>query len=309
MYVRLIATLTALCLASSALAEDVHLYFLGGQSNGNGRANAEDILTGGSPLLASPQTDVSLWYRNTQTTAKPTDLLQSQIVDLAPGSGFGSAAPVYDMEFGPEVAFGRTLADVLPDQNIMIVKHTFGGSNLHSQWSSTGSIYADFLTTANAAIAQVEANGDNPVLMGMIWVQGESDTGGTNATSYGANLSDLITRVRTDLFENADAPFVFSQLSDNQYSSLSSGVLDVRAGQAWVNDNVANTAMVVTDPAQFSTISSTSYPSAIIHYDANGQIALGTALGNEMVTLVPEPTTLMAFVVGASLCMRRRRRN
>ncbi|MFK7788934.1 MAG: PEP-CTERM sorting domain-containing protein, partial [Phycisphaeraceae bacterium] len=105
---------------------------------------------------------------------------------------------------------------------------------------------------------------------------------------------------RTDLFEGVDAPFVFSQLSDNQYGSLSSGVLDVRAGQAWVNDNVANTAMVVTDGAEFSTISS-----EIIHYDADGQIALGTALGNEMVALVPEPNSLVFLGIGGLLLIRR----
>lgn len=291
----------ALCVSTfAAAAEDVHLYFLGGQSNGNGRANAEDI-PDGSPL-ASPQTDVSLWYRNTQGATNNT-LPESQIIDLAPGSGYGTGAPVYPTEFGPEVAFGRTLADALPEQNIMVVKHTVGGTSLQSSWSSGGSVYAGFLTTANAAINQVIANGDNPVLMGMIWVQGESDTSGASATNYGANLTDLISRVRTDLFGGELAPFVFSQLSDNQYSSLGTGQLAVRAGQLGVSQNVANTAMVVTDGAEFSTISSN-----IIHYDAGGQIALGTALGNEMIALVPEPSSLIVLGLGGALVLSRRRR-
>jgi hypothetical protein len=279
----------------------VHLYFLGGQSNGNGRANAADI-PDGSPL-ASPQTDVSLWYRKTQGATNNT-LPESQIIDLAPGSGYGTAAPVYATEFGPEVAFGRTLADTLPDQNIMIVKSTYGGSNLQSDWSGTGIRYAEFLATANAAISQVIANGDNPVNMGMIWVQGEADVSGNAATNYGSNLTDLISRVRTDLFGGELAPFVFSQLSDNQYGSLGSGQIAVRAGQLSVSQNVANTAMVVTDGAEFSTINSN-----IIHYDAGGQIALGTALGNEMVALVPEPSSLIVLGLGGVLVSRRRRRS
>jgi iduronate 2-sulfatase len=303
MYVRLIliATLMALCLASTALAaKDVHLYFLGGQSNACGRANAADIPA--SSPLASPQTDVSLWYRNTMTEPKANGLPQSQIVDLAPGSGFGTAEPVYDIEFGPEVAFGRTLADALPDQNIMIVKQAYGGSSLTTSWSSTGERYAEFLETSNDAIDAVTANGDNPVLMGMIWVQGESDAKSSTMT-YGADLTDLISRVRTDLFEGADAPFVFSQLSDNQYEILIPGMLSVREGQAWVNDNVDNTAMVVTDGAEFSTIFETYG-----HFDTTGQISLGTALGNEMVALVPEPATMSLLAIGGIALIRRRKR-
>jgi len=305
MYIRLNKTLcgiTAWALlvlaAPQSFSEDVHIYLLGGQSNGNGRANAADI-PGGSPL-ASPQTDVKLWYRNTQGATNNT-LPESQIIDLAPGSGYGTGAPVYPMEFGPEVAFGRTLADALPSQNIMIVKHTVGGTNLYSQWGSGGSVYSGFLTTANAAINKVIANGDTPVLMGMIWVQGEADTGSESA-NYGTNLADLIARVRADLFGGALAPFVFNQLSDNQYSSLGSGVINVRNGQQWVSQNVANTAMVVTDGAEFST-----NPANIIHFNAGGQIALGTALGNEMIALVPEPASLVFLSLGGLLITRRRR--
>lgn len=277
------------CFAAPASAVDVHLYFLGGQSNGNGRANAADIPVG-SPL-ASQQIDVALWYRNTQDGATNNTLPESQIIALAPGAGYGGSDPIYAQEFGPEVAFGRTLADALPNQNIMIVKHTYGGTNLHTQWSSTGSIYADFLVTANAAIDRVIANGDTPIPMGMIWVQGESDAGNTtNAANYGANLTDLIGRVRNDLFGGTAAPFVFNQLSDNQYNSLNSNHIALRNGQLSVSQTVANTAMVVTDDnALFTTI-----PSAIIHFDANGQINLGTALGNAMVELLT-PTLIGDF--------------
>jgi iduronate 2-sulfatase len=302
MLTKVLSLLLFLVLAGQSLAEDVHLYFLGGQSNGNGRANAGDI-PDGSPL-ASPQTDVSLWYRNTQTAPKPLGLPQSQIIDLVPGSGFGTSGTVYDIEFGPEVAFGRTLADALPDQNVMIVKHTFGGSNLNSDWSSTGSKYAGFLTTANAAIAAVEGNGDNPILMGMIWVQGEADTGGSSATNYATNLTDLISRVRTDLFDGGDAPFVLSRLSDNQYGSLSSGVQSVRAAQDFVGANVANTAVVNTD----DDLLFTTRVGDIIHYDANGQISLGNALGAEMIALVPEPSSMMMLGMGGLCLLHRRRR-
>lgn len=290
--------------AVSALGEDVHLYFLGGQSNANGRADAADIPTG-SPL-ASPQTDVGFYYRNLLPAGDgQSPLPQSQIINLAPGSGHGGTNPVYASEFGPEVSFGRTLADALPQQNILLVKHTEGGTNLHTEWAKNGRVYNDFITTANAAINAVLANGDTPVLQGMIWVQGESDSGNnTNASNYADNLTDLISRVRTDLFNGDDAPFVFSQLSDNQYSSLSASRQTLRAGQLSVSQNVANTAMVVTDDdALFTTRTGDQ-----IHFDTNGQINLGVALGNEMIALVPEPSSLVLLGLGGWMLTQRRRR-
>jgi len=288
------------CVSSwGAAAEDVHLYFIGGQSNATGRALASEIPPG-SPL-ANPQTDVAFYYRNTFGPANNT-LPEEQIIDLAPGSGHGGSGT--GVEFGPELAIGRTLADALPGQNIMLVKGTRGGSNLYTQWSSTGDDYADFIVTANDAIAAVVAAGDNPILMGMFWVQGEADANdATNAANYGANLTDLIGRVRTDLFGGADAPFVLSQLSNNQYSTLPVGFSQVRSGQTAVASTVANTALVLTDD---DTLYTTRLDEAI-HFDANGQINLGAALGQEMVAFVPEPSSLMLLSLTGLLVARRRR--
>ena len=301
MLIRLLFLLACVLLTGPALAKDVQLYFIGGQSNGTGRGDASAI-SGTSPL-ASAQTDVGFWYSKTLSATNNT-LSTDTLIDLAPGSGHGLVNPVYSTEFGPELGFGRTLADALPDQNIVLVKATHGGSNLHTGWAAGGSNYTNFINTANAAIDAVELNGDNPILMGMIWVQGESDTGNGDATNYGTNLTNLISRVRTDLFGGADAPFVFSQLSDNQYNSLGTGVTAVRAGQLSVSQTVANTAMVVTDDDLLFTTRSGDR----IHFDANGQINLGNALGAEMVALVPEPSSLIVLGLGGVMLLSRRRR-
>jgi iduronate 2-sulfatase len=299
----LCAAICASLLGPLSWAENVHLYFIGGQSNANGRANAADI-PAGSPF-ASPQTDVGFYYHNPlDPGAGQTVLPELQMIDLAPGSGHGGTDPVYASEFGPEVSFGRTLADALPQQNILLVKHTEGGTNLHTEWAAGGRVYNDFLSTTSAAINQIIANGDTPVLMGMVWVQGESDSGSPFADDYGDNLADLISRVRTDVFGGELAPFVFSQLSDNQYDALNTGRLAVRSGQLTVSQTVANTALVVTDDdALFTTRTGDQ-----IHFDANGQINLGIALGNEMIALVPEPTSLGLVALGGLLLTRRRRR-
>ena len=272
---------------------------------GGGRADAS-VIPSASPL-ASPQTDVSLYYRKTRPGATNNVLAEDTIINLAPGSGYGEGGTVYPVEFGPELGIGRTLADALPGQNILLVKGTRGGSNLHSNWAVGGGDYTTFLDIAGDAIDAVIANGDNPVLMGMFWVQGESDTGNTtNASNYGANLTDLISRVRTDLFGGSEAPFVLSQLSDNQYNSLTAGLQLVRQGQSSVNANVANTAMVTTDDDLLYTVGAGADQ---IHFDTNGQINLGNALGAELVSLVPEPNSLALLALSGLMMIKRRRRD
>lgn len=287
--------------ADQTLAKDVHIYLLGGQSNATGRGNAEAIPTD-SPLY-NAQSDVSFYYRRTLVGSTNNTLPESTIIDLAPGSGHGQTGTVYATEFGPELGIGRTLADAFPDQNVMIVKGTHGGSNLYSQWADGGVRYHNFTTTVNAATQAVIDAGDTPILMGMFWVQGEADANSIESINYEANLTDLISRVRADFFGGDDAPFVFSQLSDNQYDSLYANQNNVRQGQSAVNDSVINTSMVVTDDDSLFTVRSGD----IIHFDANGQINLGNSLGQEMVALVPEPGSLALLVLGASMLTRRRR--
>lgn len=268
------------CCSTLASAEDVHIYLIGGQSNGTGRGNATDI-PADSPL-ARPQADVKFWYAKTLTASNNT-LEVDRIINLAPGSGHGQKRPVYETEFGPELGFGRTLADALPDQNILLIKGTHGGSNLHTGWANGGTNYENFTRTVNAALTQIIANGDTPVMMGMIWLQGEADAGNAaSANNYEANLTDLIHRVRTDFFGGEQAPFVLTQLSDNQYRSLRAGHVAVREAQASIVHTVPGTAVVVTDDDDLFT----TRDGDPIHFDANGQINIGNALGQKMVDLL-----------------------
>jgi len=115
----------------------------------------------------------------------------------------------------------------------------------------------------------------------MAWMQGESDANAAHANAYQDNLVDLIRRVREDLFDDADAPFVLTRLSVNQYGTMRDTVQTVRDAQTNVPNLVANVAFVDTDDDTLFT----TYDSAPVHFDANGQINLGNALGKAFVSL------------------------
>ena len=263
----------------SARATQYDVYLLGGQSNGAGRGDSAEIPEGS--VLANPQDDVLFYWHKTLTT-KNGNLTQDQFVDLQPGAGQGRTAPAHDVEFGAELSLGRTLADAYPNRNILIVKYCHGGSNLHTQWAEDGRCYNTFVDTVQAALDKLDDNGDTYTMRGMAWMQGESDTNAAHANAYQDNLVDLIRRVREDLFDDADAPFVLTGLSDNQYSNpQSDDVQTVIAAQTNVPNLVANVAFVDTDDDTLFT----TYDSAPIHFDANGQINLGNALGKAFVSL------------------------
>ena len=279
--------LASLVFTCSSPAEHFRVYLLGGQSNGNGRGDAAElsVLPLSAEGVAAPQTDVGFYWRRTQDTENG-NLTQNTWLDLQPDSGHGVNSPAgHEVEFGPELTFGRTMADNDPSVNIAIIKYTHGGTNLHTQWSATGFQYLTFLSTVEDGLAALTSNGDTFEPGGMIWVQGEADAGtAVNAGNYEANLLDLITRVRNDVFGGEipggyTFPFVISGLSNNQYTNFTGNPLTVRQAQERVAASGRQTAFVNTDGLS-------TYPnSGRIHFDATAQIAIGRSCAAQMLTL------------------------
>lgn len=78
-----------------------------------------------------------------------------------------------------------------------ILKYASGGTNLHTQWDPDGSsntVYTNWLTTVT--------NGLNAItvpyqVVGMAWMQGESDASNGPAQNYETNLTEFIAAIRT----------------------------------------------------------------------------------------------------------------
>ena len=268
---------------SPASAEHYRVYFLGGQSNGNGRGDAAEL----DDVLGSPQADVRFYWHRTQVTNNVGHLEENTWIDLAPGSGHGTTSPVYAKEFGSEISFGRTMADADPETKIAIIKYTHGGTNLHTQWAATGDRYASFVATAAAGLVALEEAGDTYDLGGMIWHQGESDAGSlTNANAYEANLTDLISRVRDDVFGGAKLPFIVGSLSNSQNSSIET------LGSAWYILRQAQEA-VAADGVHVGFVNTDGYPTRpgeAIHFSHEGQLSMGRDFAAEMLRIEALPS-------------------
>ena len=188
-----ITSVVVLSLALSSISAEAatKVFLLGGQSNMAGAgAYPGGIINGAyvppEPAIPAPynvlQTEVKFWYNGSW-------------INLQSGYGYQPG------EFGPEVTFGYTLNNLFPNDDIYLVKYAESGSNLAVNWNpnGTGTQYNNFKSTVNSAINNLNTNHLDPVVTGMIWMQGESDTTvHAYAAAYATNLKNLITTVRSD---------------------------------------------------------------------------------------------------------------
>ena len=275
-----VAGLIALTAGQTHAQTHYELVLLGGQSNMSGSGSSPTGLPTSPVNLQQPQDDVFFFYRqNGQGNAVQTT--------LRPGSGKNG-------DFGPEVTFGRTVADALPGVNLGLIKHAQGGTSLADDWDpTTGNTYQNFKQTVSDALSAITTNGDTYEITAMLWTQGESDGLENKHAQYQANLTAFIADVRSEY--GSDLPFFLSQISINQ--TAVSNLAAIRGAQS---------AVALADPDTY-LIDTDSFSTGTIHFDANGQIALGEAYADAYLAVVPEPGSLVLMGLGGLLVLRRRR--
>ncbi len=164
-------------------SKNFHLFLLIGQSNMAGRGAIEEI-------DRTPHPRVWKLTQSGEWTAAvaPLHFDKPKIA----GTGLGGA-------------FGRALAEEDPDIHIGLIPCAFGGTKI-GQWKKGGRLYAD-------AVARTRIAMKRGVLKGILWHQGEGDSGSEQAVEdYIHKLNRLVHDLRTDL-EAPALPFIAGQLS------------------------------------------------------------------------------------------------
>lgn len=257
--IHLFALIFGLVLAGMPATAANKVFLLGGQSNMVG-VGVTSELVGPLAKYSGPQTGVYFWIGGTTGWA-PLQAGQS-----TPG------------RFGPEMAFGYAMHNAFPRDTIYLVKYAVSGSMLADNpanpahesgtWAPNASriptqLYPAFKATVDAALANL--TGKNPVIAGMLWMQGESDAYLTaDAAAYKDNLTRLIKTVRT-AFNAPNMMFVIAQIT-TAYGSPSDNAL-VQAAQAAIPGKIAHAAWFPTHDLQRLPNDG--------HYATQGQIDLG----------------------------------
>jgi hypothetical protein len=196
------------------------------------------------------------------------------------GNGWGDLQPGFGHradQFGPELSFGRRLHELYPNDEIYLVKHAIGGTNLAVDWNpnrdTMGPQYKTFQQRVNAALADLKKAGKNPEIVGMIWMQGENDTTvPDHAKAYRQNLKNLIAKVRSD-FNAPKMKFVVGRISTMSKLWATPENLElVRKVQAEVSKIADNSSWIDTDDLTWAYYG---------HYGTQGQIDLGIRFANQ----------------------------
>lgn len=193
------------------------VFLLAGQSNMDGRAKASGLSEIDKQRLKKAQKNVILYYNFNE--GKPLDTTK---VAKHTAKKFGA-----DYLFGPELFFGIKMSEKYPNHKIILIKRSRGGMSLYGAWNPNWSLekatlikeqnqpklYSEFVSYSKKVLANLP--NDSYELCGMLWVQGESDSGKKGGLKpreeYQENLISLIKSVRKD-FNHPKLPFLLFQV-------------------------------------------------------------------------------------------------
>jgi len=249
---------------TSGAAPAVQVYILAGQSNMDGRGRKSELV-GDLAKWAKPQPDVRIAYSN---SSKRGPYSTGGFVPLEPGYSVPPGTKEKKLPgdtFGPEVSFGRAIADASPGERVVLIKFSEGGTSLRGDWMpglAHGGLYPQFRAFVRRSLQSLKDAGDEPQLAAMIWHQGESDASLPEG-EYQKLLTEFIAQLRKDL-DAAQLPVVIGEVYDNGKRER------VRAGQRATASAVANVKFVSVQGLKTSDNGT--------HFDTPSQIELGKRL-------------------------------
>lgn len=244
----------------------IKVFLLGGQSNMTGWTPLSEIPNG----LKHEYPEVIIW-----TDGNAESYLSRRWMNLIPGLGKSNTF------FGPELSFGPELAKYFPNENIALLKCSWGGTDLVSQWrppssgGTTGDLYQNFIKSVHDGLAKLPS-GSKPEIAGMIWMQGESDAILTKAVAdeYEFNLTNLINDIRSE-FKAPQMAFIIGQISEA--IAWDAFGTTIRKAQMDVSKNVSNTSTIITTDLGFTDP---------WHYSGSGEITLGKRFATSMYNVI-----------------------
>eukprot|EP00746_Dinoflagellata_sp_MGD_P133256 gnl/MRDRNA2_/MRDRNA2_66953_c0_seq3.p1 gnl/MRDRNA2_/MRDRNA2_66953_c0~~gnl/MRDRNA2_/MRDRNA2_66953_c0_seq3.p1 ORF type:complete len:242 (+),score=25.09 gnl/MRDRNA2_/MRDRNA2_66953_c0_seq3:122-847(+) len=169
-------------------------FILAGQSNMVGRGDPKQI----PPSLASEVADrVFLCYDHDQNFAmkfgfpRATCAWKPLTTDLQ--YSYGGKCH----HFGPEFSLAKVLLEQSPG-DIYFAKFAMGSTNLHTDWCPDGEYFRKFVEFIKGAITSA---GQDVVVGGIFWLQGESDSTGNAAqvNAYEENFVRFFAELRRSL--------------------------------------------------------------------------------------------------------------
>jgi hypothetical protein len=276
------------------LHKKIYVVLFGGQSNAAGWGYRQYLLDTGNPL-ADPQSDVEM-FSGVGLTA-----VIGVLTNLQSGTGMGSIRTNGTFQyptqvtppinrFASELSMARTVRDLIhiPNSKVVVIKYAASASSLYEDWRPDGTTnsttdgiqYRSFQATVKSGLAAIQARyPDYEIeILGMGWVQGESDALEGQAANYYANLTNFVADVRATFGSNV--VFALSKLSPNQGATVNWET--VQAAQQAADD--ADPKVVATSTTGTNYLTADGFTEGKLHYLSSALLQIGRDLGTAIVT-------------------------
>ena len=219
LFILLFLSFAGVSLAQST--QKTKVFLLAGQSNMDGRGDASKLSEAEMKLLTNASQKIHFVYKG--TVGEGNAIQYDGALDFTNPWSFVKQKFRIEKCFGPELFFGVELVKNYPKQDYLFIKRSQGGTSLYGAWNPNWSfekasffneqdkpkLYQDFIDLVDAELAELHP--DSYEIVGMLWVQGETDSNTSNgsvaADTYHLNLENLINSVR-DHYDIPDLPFL-----------------------------------------------------------------------------------------------------
>ena len=245
-----------------ANAKNYKIVILAGQSNAVGHAKSKDF-----PIeYKHIQKNIKIW-----DGSECDDFMKNKWMYVQVGFGTDSART------GSEISFAKAITQKFPNDSIRIIKAAWSATSLAEGWLSPsigiwygGNIYRNFFEmSVNPALQSIISDGNTYEIVGMLWLQGESDALLLPfAKAYSYNLTHFIKDIRKDL-QTPEMPFIIAKIDESPawpYYNI------VRQAEDSVAANIPNIG--IFDTKDFETDGA--------HYYPEGIIKVGIGFANEL---------------------------
>ena len=189
--------------------------------------------------------------------------------------------------FGPEVGMAEKLSEAWGEENVIILKYTYSGTSLYSQWladGERGSIYQAMHQFVDTYMQALRNKGYDARLGAICWMQGESDAILPHvANRYYQAQSNFVSYLREDFAEYAEQGgicFIDAGISDSSCWPLYQTVN--KAKERMASDSKLNYYFSTVDAKLTYHLEPVESPD-LAHYDSLSTLKLGHLFGEYII--------------------------
>lgn len=179
-------------------------------------------------------------------------------------------------DMGPDITFSQDYMAANPDINLALVGYAQGGTAFFTNnWNDGDTLHEAAVSEINTALSLIPRR----QLIGMLWVQGETDAeNGVTEAQYADYIDAMIAAFRGSITGASSMPFVAGQIG----TFLDTGTYSTRDG---INAAIADLPNRVSNSAYASSVGLND-DGDLLHYGGSDLRTLGTRLNTALASLL-----------------------